>query len=545
MGVAQSTTENGDRETDHRERKERVDAKYSNANNDATNVTLSSGITDYYANSSKKIADDSVNYASSINPFIADLDKEIGKALTDTEKDEYIKIKQNLLDSQNKVAQYSTIASDSNIANTANYNSVLAKQLIDPANNALTNTEKAKNELWNLHTRDSIESKKEKESIANANAQFINDLYSKGFPEFDIKGSHPLEMDALRVYTTAESNKNLALTEKENAVKEYGIYTELIKNYANSPWLIEQIAKYDTDISNATVKKTKIDEPEKTKDTTDKTTTESKILAAIKGLKSSKSKGSAYEQGEDEIEKLKADLEKCSVVETGLNKTKSDLVRDIAAENPQAQLNLIEDKKLEEAAAKETLRLTKIRLEDLSGDIFDLSGEILNITKILTDDEKNIDQLRNYIKELNDTIDNLTETNYSNKVFNNQNLLKLNKNVDQDLQYIFSDLKTKNINPKLLYSKIKYREIEKQKLSNTNKILDILFYCFYFAFIIIIIFTRNAKIEHFLIYIFIGIIPFVYPFLFKNIKYILHLFHLDGNKNAFIENQNTFDSYNI
>ena len=146
---------------------------------------------------------------------------------------------------------------------------------------------------------------------------------------------------------------------------------------------------------------------------------------------------------------------------------------------------------------------------------------------------------------LNNKIIDLTEKNYSNKVYNNQNLLNLNENVDQDLRYIFSDLKTQNINPKLLNTKIKYREIEEEKLLNTNKVLDILFYCFYGAFIIINIVTRNIKMEHFLIYILIGLIPFVYPFLFKNIKNIMHIFHLDGNKNAFIENENTFDSYNI
>jgi hypothetical protein len=118
---------------------------------------------------------------------------------------------------------------------------------------------------------------------------------------------------------------------------------------------------------------------------------------------------------------------------------------------------------------------------------------------------------------------------------------------NKDLQNIFSDLKIQNINPDLLYTKTKYREIEKEKLLNTDKLLDILFYCFYFAFIIIRIVTRNTKTEDFLIYIFIGLIPYVYPFIYKKSNYVIHLFHLDMNKNAFIENETeiSIDAYNI
>jgi hypothetical protein len=115
----------------------------------------------------------------------------------------------------------------------------------------------------------------------------------------------------------------------------------------------------------------------------------------------------------------------------------------------------------------------------------------------------------------------------------------------------FSYLKKKNIDSRLIYGKIKYREIEKQKLNNFNKLLDVLFYCFYFGFILIMIFTENIKREHFLIYIFIGLIPIFFTILNKitknnNTLNIFNVFDiLNGEKNAFIDNDTEHDAFNI
>jgi hypothetical protein len=183
---------------------------------------------------------------------------------------------------------------------------------------------------------------------------------------------------------------------------------------------------------------------------------------------------------------------------------------------------------------------------DLSGQLIQLEKDKSALESLITLEEANYSQLQQYIEKLKKNIIQLNIEDYSSKIYNNQNLLNFNQGIDKDLENIFSDLKIQNINPDLLYTKTKYREIETEKLLNTDKLLDILFYCFYFAFIIIRIVTRNTKPEDFLIYIFIGLIPYVYPFIYKNSNYVIHLFDLK-NKNAFIENETeiSIDAYNI
>uniref|UniRef100_A0A6C0EVQ2 Uncharacterized protein n=1 Tax=viral metagenome TaxID=1070528 RepID=A0A6C0EVQ2_9ZZZZ len=93
----------------------------------------------------------------------------------------------------------------------------------------------------------------------------------------------------------------------------------------------------------------------------------------------------------------------------------------------------------------------------------------------------------------------------------------------------------------LISEKIEYREIEHQKLVTLNKTLDILFYCIFVAFVIIIVITGNLKFkEHFLIYLFILLIPFIFPYLYKMCKYFYNSLQTNtsGPKNAFIDNTN-------
>ena len=134
-----------------------------------------------------------------------------------------------------------------------------------------------------------------------------------------------------------------------------------------------------------------------------------------------------------------------------------------------------------------------------------------------------------------------TENEQSIYINTNKNVLKLEQEVDLGLKNFYSYLDDKNINPHVNYKKIEYRNIEHQKLYTINKILDILYYCFYFSFVIIIIFTKNLGREHFLTYLFIGLIPIIYPFLFKFIKIFINYFSnlSHGPKNAFIDINNT------
>ena len=125
--------------------------------------------------------------------------------------------------------------------------------------------------------------------------------------------------------------------------------------------------------------------------------------------------------------------------------------------------------------------------------------------------------------------------------------LEFHKTLDSSLNNLFSYLKTQNVNPDVLYEKVNYRDIEHQKLFNMNKALDILFYSFYFSFLLIMICMGNVKREHFLIYLFVGLIPVVYPFIFKFGKLLVDYLSppLHGPKNAFVDIHNTIYAYNI
>ena len=67
------------------------------------------------------------------------------------------------------------------------------------------------------------------------------------------------------------------------------------------------------------------------------------------------------------------------------------------------------------------------------------------------------------------------------------------------------------------------------------------------AFIIIIVCTGNTEREKFLIYLFLGLIPIIYPYLFKFAVYIVNYVSSDtqGPRNAFINTNNTQFGYNI
>jgi hypothetical protein len=538
MGGGESKDEQKDNN-----RKDRATTDLSTANTYATKIKTSSGNIDGYITDSTNTAADALKYASDINAYVTSLDDAIDNAGTQYEIDDYNEIKNIIIPYQTAANAAATAA---NLPHeTIRSNSTIAKNLIEPTDNALDMATTAKNELYKLKTYDNVEDKQRNATVTRVNADFINNLYDTGIALLDIKGVSNYEQQAKDAKTIVDSKKGESNTQKELATTEYNRYTKLKSNYSDSAWLIAEIERNQDNKKKAETKKKDIDDPELSNDTDAKTSKEDELLAAIDDMKKSKLGGTAFDKKEAELVELTLEKENCA--KTQANHVEIGRIYDasMAAINTQGLIDRIGSKKIQEDAAKELVRLSKQKIIDLSGDIIDLSGDILNIKNKISQDELTTEQLNKYIGLLNNKIIDLTEKNYSNKVYNNQNLLNLNENVDQDLRYIFSDLKTQNINPKLLNTKIKYREIEEEKLLNTNKVLDILFYCFYGAFIIINIVTRNIKMEHFLIYILIGLIPFVYPFLFKNIKNIMHIFHLDGNKNAFIENENTFDSYNI
>jgi chromosome segregation ATPase len=260
-------------------------------------------------------------------------------------------------------------------------------------------------------------------------------------------------------------------------------------------------------------------------------------------------KGSFAQQTNTELAELQDEINACNGI-VKLHDTSSNIISQLI-DNDRTEidqkLKSIGTKREENERMNHTVGVLTQKFNDLSGELIDLRMYESLLRDTLTSEQQEYIDLNNHIKNLEKKIIELKIEDYSSKVHNNTNLLELNTTIDKDLQNIFSHLRTENINPDLLYTKIKYRRIEEEKLSNINKLLDLLFYCFYFSFIIIRIVTRNTKTDDFLMYILIGIIPFIYPIIYKNSKYVMHLFHLDMNKNALIETEPeiSIDAYNI
>jgi predicted nucleic acid-binding Zn-ribbon protein len=190
--------------------------------------------------------------------------------------------------------------------------------------------------------------------------------------------------------------------------------------------------------------------------------------------------------------------------------------------------------------------LNDFEINDLSDNLHKLQVRFDELTRQQNSVKLTIEQLNGRIKILNEQIEDLIEKDYTNKVYNSQNLLNLNKDIDSSLNYLFSYLKKERLSSDVIYDKIVYREIEHEYLHKRNKIFDILYYCFYFSFLLIMICTENIKREHFLIYLLVGLIPFIYPFLFKFILILIKYLSNDphGPKNAFVDINNTLVAYN-
>jgi hypothetical protein len=144
-------------------------------------------------------------------------------------------------------------------------------------------------------------------------------------------------------------------------------------------------------------------------------------------------------------------------------------------------------------------------------------------------------------KETTDIIENINKLR--DTLSNKQQLLNLTRITDGSLNRLSNSMSFLNQNESsnVIYEKIEYRNIEHEKLYNINKLIDVLFYSFYFAFVLIMICIGNTKKEYFLIYLFVGLIPFIYPFMFKFLLYINKYltYNVHGPKNAFVDITNT------
>jgi hypothetical protein len=175
-----------------------------------------------------------------------------------------------------------------------------------------------------------------------------------------------------------------------------------------------------------------------------------------------------------------------------------------------------------------------------------INDEIDELNRSKEANKEKIELLNQDINDLKNQIDELIIKDYSNQIYNNENVLNLSENIDTSLNYLFSYLKTQALSSDVIYEKIEHRDNEHEKLYTSSKVFDIIFYCFYFSFVIIMICTENIKREHFLIYLFVGLIPFIYPFVFKFVHYLIKYVSNDphGPKNAFVDINNTIIAYN-
>jgi chromosome segregation ATPase len=258
---------------------------------------------------------------------------------------------------------------------------------------------------------------------------------------------------------------------------------------------------------------------------------------------------SVYDSIKGKITDKKKEIESCNVINKP-NIIKQDADANIQESEIVAKLGKIKgdiSKLVDEIAPYEVKTgLFKADIIALERDIKKIKDEILELNKNKESNRLKIEDINKIIKGLDKTILELETTNYSNRVANNKNLLNLAENTDTSLNYLFSYLNKQRESSDVIYDKIEYRDIEHQHLYNRNKLFDILFYCFYFSFILIMICTQNVKRENFLIYLFIGLIPFIYPFVFKWILYLIRYLSNDihGPKKAFVDINNTFIAYN-
>jgi hypothetical protein len=132
----------------------------------------------------------------------------------------------------------------------------------------------------------------------------------------------------------------------------------------------------------------------------------------------------------------------------------------------------------------------------------------------------------------------------------NTDFMNTEKKLNSDLNQLFNT-NSIDINTSLVEQKISYREIEHQKLASINSALNTGYYLLFTVFLFIIIVTGinsgNLRLgERFLIFLFIGLFPILYPFLYKGAVYIkTNVPNTNGPKNAFVDTNNTVYHYNV
>jgi hypothetical protein len=153
-----------------------------------------------------------------------------------------------------------------------------------------------------------------------------------------------------------------------------------------------------------------------------------------------------------------------------------------------------------------------------------------------------------------------TITNYfdlSLNQYNKDNVKKLitflNENPLIEKGNEMTDLLTNYLpinNAQTTYEKVEYRDKEHDKLKNINRIINIIYYCGV-VLLLMLLYTENNLYpsERYPLYIFLFLLPYLYPWIYKLIGKIWGMIYptieYTGPKNAFIDNPNKPNSYDI
>jgi hypothetical protein len=117
---------------------------------------------------------------------------------------------------------------------------------------------------------------------------------------------------------------------------------------------------------------------------------------------------------------------------------------------------------------------------------------------------------------------------------------------DKDLyNYLLKQNPIKN--PDTTFKKIEYRDESHEYLSRMNNLLTIFYFCILFVMFIVLVVTKRLMIkERLVLYIFLIVLPFAFPYLFDLLKKLYKSLFTGnptyGPKNAFLENRDTIMS---
>lgn len=250
-----------------------------------------------------------------------------------------------------------------------------------------------------------------------------------------------------------------------------------------------------------------------------------------------------------EVAKLRVEISGCSSNLNGIRARLNESDTKLRALNEQMQTlrGQYDTLRHEKALVDAELQLRISEIAKLNQTITELNAKIDGLNGIIVNLNSIIDALNTQIGNLQQQKTFLQEQVFVNEITNTNQLLGVSEVIDGSLNRLFSYLKSSNINPDVIYQKVNYRQIEHDKLYNINKTLDVLYYCFFAAFVIIMICMGNTQKEKFLIYLIIGLVPVIYPFLFRFVNYLLGFLSSEnhGPKNAFVDINNTIFAYNV